>query len=272
MEGGTGRDPAVQPAVEPLGADLAGEIDHERLSHRHHAGRLGDDDRVADVVDRIEGEPSIVIDEVVEPTRAHREAGDNGACDDACGHQIRDRLRDDIGVDRQVVPVRQMSQHLVRNAAEADLERRAIVDEPSDVACDLFGHVVGRLVQILDHGRVDLDEAVDPIERNPAISPRPGHRWVDLGDDRAGRKNRGLRHVDRNPQAARAVRIRRRDLHQRYVERHPAASHQPRYVGKRQRQVLHQAGIEQCLDVPPDVEDSVPVLRRRKDRRRRSGR
>jgi hypothetical protein len=261
---GARRDATVELAVEALGADLSGEVDQEGLGHRHHPWRAGNDDRVADVVDRVEGKAGIVVDEVVEPARAHREAGHDRPGYDARRDEVRHRLRDHVRMDRELASVGQVSQHLIRDTAQADLERRAIVDEPSDVPCNLLCHVVRRLVQVLDHRGVDLDEAVDAADGNPAVSTGPRHRWVDLGNDRAGSKSSRVGHVHGGPEAARAVRVGRSDLHQRDVERHPAASDQPGHVGERQWQVLDGAGVEQGLDVTADVEHAVPVVGRRR--------
>ena len=43
MEVGPGGDTAVEHPVEPLGAHLPGEVDRERLGHRHHPPVAGDD-------------------------------------------------------------------------------------------------------------------------------------------------------------------------------------------------------------------------------------
>ena len=63
-----------------------------------------------------------------------------------------------------------MREHPVRDPPETDLERRAVVDEPGDVAGDLLRHVLCRRVDVLDDGRVHLDEAVDAVGRDPAVS------------------------------------------------------------------------------------------------------
>lgn len=127
-------------------------------------------------------------------------------------------------MDREVAPAREVREHPVGDPPETDLECRAVVDEPGDVARDLLRHVLGRRVEVLDDRRVDLDEAVDAVGGDPAVSARPWHRGVDLREDRAGRERCGFRDVHRDPEAARAVRIGRSDLDQRDVEPEPTAA------------------------------------------------
>ena len=112
------------------------------LSDGNHARGACDHRRIADVVDRMKGEPGVVVDEVVEPARPHRKARHDRPGDDACGDKVDDGLGDHVGMDRKIVAVRQMRQHPIRDATETDLKRRAIVDEPSDVPGDLLRHVV----------------------------------------------------------------------------------------------------------------------------------
>ena len=84
------------------------------------------------------------VDEVVEPARAHGQAGDDlapvdalaRAGDDAAGDQIDERLGDDVRVDAEVAPVPEEAEHLVGHPAQADLQRRPVVDDARDVAGD----------------------------------------------------------------------------------------------------------------------------------------
>ena len=115
MKRRAGRDPAVQPPVQSLGADLAREIDAEGLRDRDHPLVRGDHLRIADVVDRMEGKAGVVVHQGVEPARAHRPARDDGTADHSRREQVGERLGDDVGVNRQVVSVRQMGEHLVRD-------------------------------------------------------------------------------------------------------------------------------------------------------------
>src|SRR4030095_16082102 len=143
-----GRDAPVEHAVAAVRTDLAGEVDGERLRDRYHAAVGGDDRRVADVLDREEGEARVAIDEVVEPAASHGHArhhlpgvqalarpGHHPALD-----EIDDRLGDDGGVDAQVAALPEEAQHLVRHAPETDLQRGAVLDDPGHVAGDALGY------------------------------------------------------------------------------------------------------------------------------------
>ena len=125
-----GRDTAaVEDTVELLGRDLPGQVDRERLRDGDHALAAADDRGVADVVDRVEGEPRVVVSQVVEPSRAHRPAGRDGPGDHAVGDEVDHRLGDHIRVDRERAPVREVAEHLVRHASQTDLQGGAIVDQ-----------------------------------------------------------------------------------------------------------------------------------------------
>jgi hypothetical protein len=176
------------------------------------------------------------------------------------GHEVDHRLRDYVRVDRQLAPIGQVSQHLVRHAAKADLKRGAVGDEPGDVAGDLLGHFAGRVMEVLDHGGLDPYEMGDAVERNPAVAGPARHRGVHLGDHGARGQGCGLGHVDRYPQAAGAVRIRRRDLNQRDVERDLPVLEELGDVGERERQVLHSTRLAQLADIAPHVEDAVAIV------------
>ena len=235
VEGRSGGNAAVEHPVQPLGRDLAGQVDAERLRHGDHPLPVLDDGRVADVVDRMEGESGVVVDEVVEAPRAHRPARRDRAGDDARGDEVDDRLGDHVRMDRQVAPVGQVGQHLVRDPPQSDLERGAIVDQTCDVAGDLLGHLADRLVEVLDHGGVHRDEARDPFDRDPAVTRGARHRGVDLRDHGPRGQRGGLGHVDGDPEAAGAVLVGWGDLHHRDIERELSVGEQSRRVGERER-------------------------------------
>ena len=261
MEGRTRRKAAVELAVEPLRADLSAEVDGEGLGDRDHPWLGGDHRGVADVFDRVEGEALVAADQVVQPPRADRPARHHPAGDDARGDEVDDGLRDDVGVDREVAAVDEVGEHLIRDAADADLERGAVVDETGDVRGDLVGLDVGGFVDVLGERPIDGDERVDPVERDDAVPARARHRGVDLGDHAAGGEHGGARDVDRDPEAAHALLVGRRHLHQRDVDRHAPAVHQRRYVGKRERHVLESRRLAQPAQVAADVEDAMPIAR-----------
>jgi hypothetical protein len=126
----SGRDASVERSVQALGAYLTAEIDGEgwvtetmrswpavtAWSQTWSSGcRL-----TRGSLSRRSWSRRVPI----APTRRDR-AGDHTSL-----HQLRDRLGDDVGVDRQVAPVAQVMKHLVRDPSEADLQRGLVVDEP----------------------------------------------------------------------------------------------------------------------------------------------
>jgi hypothetical protein len=199
-----GGDPAVQRALEDVGAYLSGQIDGECLGDRDHAFLPREHLGIAHAVDRLEHETRIAVDELVQPTRTHGPAGDDlagtvglaDARDHAALDQLDEGLGDDVGVNAEVAPVGKVAKHLVRDASEADLERRAILDDARNVAGDSLSHCADRRVDVLDHRGLHGDDAVEPIDGHEAVTPRPRHVRVDLRDNHASGAQRLLGDVN----------------------------------------------------------------------------
>ncbi len=214
------------------------------------------------MVDRVKSEAGIVVHEVVEAPRTHRPAGRDGTRYNTRGDEVDDRLADHVGVNRQVPPVGQVGEHLVRYPAQTDLKGGSIFDESRDVPGDLLSHFAGGLVQVLHDGRLHRNEAGNPINRDPAVARGARHGGIDLSDHGARRQRGGHGHVYRYTEAAGAVGIRGGDLHHRNVEREPPVLEQARNVGEGEREILHHPSrAEEVALVGPDVEDAVAISR-----------
>lgn len=105
--------------------------------------------RVAHRLDGLEAEQGIAVDRVVQVTAAHRKAGDDLAAvlrlrapgQHALLDQGQQRVGDDVGVHAQVAAVADVLKRLVRDAAQADLQRGAVLDGAGDVAADALDHL-----------------------------------------------------------------------------------------------------------------------------------
>jgi hypothetical protein len=122
-------------------------------------------------------------------------------------------------VHGQVSPVPQVLQHLVRHSAQPDLQGGPVVDEARDVAGDLLADALGRLVQVLGHGRVHEHGVVDAVSGDEAFAARARHGRVDLGDDGRRRQHGCPRDVDGDSEAVHAVGVRWCDLDEGHVQR-----------------------------------------------------
>jgi predicted nucleotide-binding protein len=86
----------------------------------------------------------VVVDEVVDALAAVDEARDDAAAMhmlQAVGNraslgQINDAVREQLGVDAEVLLVRQAAQHGVRDGADPGLKRGAVLDEGRDIGAD----------------------------------------------------------------------------------------------------------------------------------------
>src|SRR5262245_26541346 len=264
------RHPPVEPALELLGAHLSGQVDGERLRDRHHTLLPREHLGVAHPVDRLEEEARVVIDEIVEAPRAHGPAGDDAAwpvrlaCarDDALVDQVDEGLRDHVGVDAEMAPVPQVAEHGVGHAPEPDLEGRAVADNACHVARDPLRRLADRRMLVLDDRRVDRDQVIEAPERHQAVAVGSWHPRVDLGDDRPRGEDGRPRHVDGDAEAAHAVAVRRRHLHQRHVDGQPTAADEGGDLRERDRDVLDLTRRCERADVGADVEHPVPEGRR----------
>ena len=58
----------------------------------------------------------------------------------ATGHyagldQVHDAVSDDVAMDAEVAPIPEITQRLIWDPAQADLQGRAVVDDRGDIAC-----------------------------------------------------------------------------------------------------------------------------------------
>ena len=125
------RYPAVIFPFVLVGANLSGQVDHERLRDRDHPvlrrNRMG----TANHVNGLEEKERVAINDVVKPTGADGETGDDLAAllgffasgQDAFLQQRNDRIGDHVGMNAEVTPVLQVLQGLVGNPPQANLQR-----------------------------------------------------------------------------------------------------------------------------------------------------
>ena len=209
----------------------------------------------------------IVVDEVVEPPRAQAIAGDDAAVvarlaatgDHAGLDELYDPVGYDVTVDADVATVPEMTQRLVGNAPEPDLQGRAVVDDRSDVTRDALRDLADLGMAVLRHGRVDLHERIEASEMNEALTVSARHRRVDLGDHAAGdTQNRG-RKVHGHTETDVASGIGRRHLKQGHVDRQPSARQEFRHLLERNRHVVELAACGEALYVAADEERPMAV-------------
>ena len=115
-----------------------------------------------------------------------------GVGDDALVVEVDHALAEHLGVDAEVVLFVQEQQHGVGDAADAELQAGAVVDEAGDVLADgLFDRAdPGRLQ--LDDGRRALDDDVEVAHVDERVAVGARHVGVDQGDDGLGHRAAGL--------------------------------------------------------------------------------
>ena len=227
-------DARVDRVPDRVGADLAGKVDLDCRIDRGHAVVLADDRDVIRAIAGMELDQRVVVDEVVEAAGAGDERGNRAPGmdslepigDDAALDQIDQPIGKHLGVDAELVLVGQPSQDSIRNPANPQLQRRAVLDEAgdqlADAALDCGFSFGGMLVQ----RTARPDERVHAIDRHRGGAVRARHAVVDLGDDDARVVDGRTRGVHRRAERAQAVAIGWRQGQEDRVERDAAAREQ----------------------------------------------
>src|SRR5262245_59154320 len=168
----------VELAFELVDADLAGQIDRKSLCDRNHAGLAGHLLGMANLIYGKEMEPRIIVDKVVEPARSQAVAGDDTVAITrfaATGHyagldQIDEPVGDDIAMDAEVAPIPEMTQRLIWDPAQADLQGRAVVDDGGNIACHTLCDVADLRMAVLSDRRINFYYRIKSGEMNKALA------------------------------------------------------------------------------------------------------
>ncbi len=147
-------------------------------------------------------------------------------------------------MNAEVPPVAEEGQHGVGDAADAHLQRGAVLDQAGAELGDpvlLFAAVA--LVEF-ERGIGDRDDVGQPGHVDEAVAEGARHAVVDLGDDHPGRFGGGLGQADLDAQAAKAVLVRRAEMNQGRVEGKDAMAKQARHLGQETRRVVCTALVD----------------------------
>jgi len=84
-----------------------------------------------------------------------------GTGDDSALNQGNDRVRDDIGMDSHILSVQKVLEGRVGNAADANMQSGAIIDNARNITSNLFAHRVCGRVLVFNHRSFNNDQMVD---------------------------------------------------------------------------------------------------------------
>ena len=205
-----------------------------------------DDCRIGDIFDRMKLEQGIVVDQAVKAVRPHAEAGDDlagmqclaPAGDDAAFDEIDKSLCYHIRMDSEIAAMAQKFQCLIGNAAEIDMECRAIVDDFRDIAGNARGDLIRGLMDIFGERCLDHDRVGDAVDVNSGVAMGARHGRVDLDHDRLGMFHDGHADIDRNAEADKALLIRRRHLKKGDIGLQSSIGYQLRNMRERNRHIF----------------------------------
>ena len=134
-------DAGVLPWTHGIGHDLAHQVDLQGGVDGDDVVVAADDEGVVRVAHREHVQDGIVIDEVVEASRAHEECRDKlvrvdtlaGVGDNTLLVEVDDAVAEHLRVDTEVVLLVQEAKHGLGNRPDADLKAGAVVDKVGDV-------------------------------------------------------------------------------------------------------------------------------------------
>src|SRR5215467_1875505 len=111
-------------------------------------------------------------------------------------------------MNAEVAPIPKMTQCLIWDPAQADLQGRAVVDDRGDVAGHTLCNLADIRMKILRDRDINPYQRIKPVEMNHALAMRARHRWIDLRDNGArDAQDRGGK-IHRHPEADEASGIR----------------------------------------------------------------
>ena len=263
------RDAAVEPALELIGADLPRQIDREGLRQRNHGVVPRNNRGVCDILDRSELEQRVVVDEIIEFARAEAKARDHPtgvqrllrAGDDASLDQVEHALGDNIGMDAEITAPLEMFQSFIRDAAEVDLQRGAVLDDLGDVARNLLRDIVDRRMAVFGHFALDWDKTSDALNGDQRIPVRARHAWVDFGDDRGSHAQYRHHDIDRYAEAHPAMFVWRSNLHHCDIRAYAPVGDQFGDLHERDWNVFGGARAHERRHVRTDKESPMPKAR-----------
>ncbi len=152
-------------------------------------------------------------------------------------------------MDAQVAAIVEQSQHGVRDRADPQLQRRAVLDQAGHVPPDLHRRLVGVGHAQLGQRVVHRDGVVDARDVNEGIAQCARHLLVHFGDDHFGHLRRRLDQPGLNAQAAEPVLIRGTDVNQGGVEWELAVAEQQRHLREEARRKVTAAFVDRRAHV-----------------------
>ena len=151
--------------------------------------------------------------------------------DDAGLHQIGDSVADRPGMDAETPFAAERAGHRLGDRAEAQLDRRAVGDQPGDVVGDGAVDRPGRPRRQFDRRRGGRHQHIDRrrLDRRVAVGPR--QFGVDLRDDQPRPADRRVQVLDAEPGIVSSGFVRAADLQQHDVDRQAATGDEARNIG-----------------------------------------
>jgi len=154
-------------------------------------------------------------------------------------------------MDPQIFFAVQIFQDSVRQIAESDLERGSVINQLRYVMPDSSGNFIffdgGQgFHQIFFVGH----QTVNFIDMHKTVTPCSGHFRIHLGNNHRGMLHSRSCNIDRDPQTAIAVFVRRADLDQSSVQTDAMGRKQTRYLGQIFRNIVDLA-FKRCFTHRP---------------------
>src|ERR1035437_8410214 len=170
------------------------------------------------------------MDELVQLSGSESDSDDNlvwvnrlkPAVDDTRFDQRNSAVGQDFRMHTEIFPVGQVRKYGVRQAAKANLNRAAILDQTGDVPCDQSLGFTTLVWLEFGYRLRMLAEGVDFADMHLRVAAGARHLAIGLGNDVFGAARRRQSRFHARAHADVAVAIGRGDLDQRHVNGKPA--------------------------------------------------
>src|SRR5262245_43049131 len=102
-----------------------------------------------------------------------------------CLDQVHNSVGDNIAVDAEISPIREITQRLIWDASQSDLQRRTIINNRGDIARYAHRNLADLWMKILRDRGIDFHQRIEAVEMDEALAVGTRHRWIDFRNNHA---------------------------------------------------------------------------------------
>jgi len=259
---------AIGLDADGIGAYLAGEIHLNGGIDGDHAVVLGDHKRIICIGCRMHLEQRVLVDVLEQALGAEDESDHDFAAmnvfalagEGAGFEKIDHAVGTHFAVDSDGLPIAQVSEHGIGNAADTGLEHGAVGNQRGNLSGDAILHRRGVFGGKLEQRTVRFHHGRNLADVQEAIAEGARHLVVHFGDDVAGALGGGEAAIHAGAEAQESMFIRRAGLHEGGVERQLAGAEEVLNFAQEDGRVIGAAFLNGLADVAAEEQAVVAEM------------